>query len=93
VFAVVTAALSAAGAHALIDLALYASPFLVIAGLLLNGRFVGEQRLLARYARTAPRFRRSRSARWRRVAELAFTSALERAPRSLRGPPAELLTV
>ncbi len=77
----------ARGVPGALDVALYAAPFLVIATLLLSGRFIGEERILAAY-RAWPR-RRS-VARRARVPELQFDSALERAPRSLRGPPAVL---
>jgi hypothetical protein len=79
---------AAAGISGALDVALYAAPFLVIAALLLSGRFIGEERILAAY-RALPRSRRA-VARRPRLPELAFSSALERAPRSLRGPPAVL---
>jgi hypothetical protein len=68
------------------EMLLYAAPFVAIVGLLLSGRYVGEQRLLALY-RTPPRPRRRSVARRRPGHELPFTAALERAPWSLRGPP------
>lgn len=69
---------------------LYAAPFIAIIGLLLTGRYVGEERILAAY-RTAPRPRRRTSAQRRPSLELPFSAALERAPWSLRGPPAARL--
>ena len=71
-------------------MALYAAPFLAIVGLLLSGRYVAEERILAVY-RSQPRpRRRSAARRWPSIAELPFSAALERAPWSLRGPPARL---
>ena len=70
------------------QLALYAAPFLLLLGLLLSGRFIGEERILAAY-RSLPRARRV-AASWPRLQSLPLSSALERAPWSLRGPPAVL---
>jgi hypothetical protein len=78
----------AGGVSGALDVALYAAPFLVIAALLLSGRFIGEERILAAY-RSLPRARRA-VASWPRLPSLPLTSALERAPWSLRGPPAVL---
>ena len=79
-----------AGNASAIEMALYAAPFLAIVGLLLNGRYVAEERILAVY-RSQPRpRRRSATRRWASIAELPFSAALERAPWSLRGPPARL---
>ena len=79
-----------AGNASAIDMALYAAPFLAIVGLLLSGRYVAEERILAIY-RSQPRpRRRSATRRWPSIAELPFSVALERAPWSLRGPPARL---
>jgi hypothetical protein len=65
----------------------WAVPFLIVAALLLTGRFVGEQRILAaRLARLAPL--RAARTRWSSRHAAALVSLLERAPRSLRGPPA-----
>ena len=69
------------------EMALYAAPFVAIVGLLLSGRYVGEERILAAY-RTLPRPRRRSVSRRRPGHELPFSAALERAPWSLRGPPA-----
>ena len=77
-----------AGNASAMEMALYAAPFLAIVGLLLSGRYVAEERILAIYrAQPRPR-RRSTSQRWPRIAELPFSAGLERAPWSLRGPPA-----
>jgi hypothetical protein len=82
---------AAAGLAGAAEIALFSAPFLLIAALLLSGRYVGEDRILA-LRRTPPRVRRRPAQRWPAVAELPFSSALERAPWSLRGPPAARLT-
>jgi hypothetical protein len=64
----------------------WAVPLLVVASLLLTGRYVGEDRILAARA-TAPRVRAPK-VRWSRRHAAAVVSLLERAPRTLRGPPA-----
>jgi predicted membrane metal-binding protein len=69
-----------------VEMLLYAAPFLAVALLLLSGRYVGEDRILRIY-RALPRPRRRR-APWLGRPELPRYSALERAPGSLRGPPA-----
>jgi hypothetical protein len=69
------------------ELLLYGGPLLFISGLLLSGRFVGEERILARRAVPAPRPRAARQS-WTRLRERPLASLLERSPRLLRGPPA-----
>jgi hypothetical protein len=65
---------------------LYLAPFLLVAGLLLSGRYLGEERILARQlARSVPKLR---VGGWSALREQPLTSLLERTPRSLRGPPA-----
>ncbi len=65
----------------------WAVPLLIVASLLLTGRYVGEARIhAARGARTAPA--RSPRLLWPRRHEWPLVSLLERAPRSERGPPA-----
>ncbi|RKQ86738.1 hypothetical protein C8N24_4753 [Solirubrobacter pauli] len=77
-----------AGNASAMEMALYAAPFLAIVGLLASGRYVAEDRILAIYrSRPRPR-RRSASRRWPSIAELPFSAGVERAPWSLRGPPA-----
>jgi hypothetical protein len=79
-----------AGNASVIEMALYAAPFLVIVGLLLSGRYVAEERILAVY-RSQPKPRRRKVAkRWPSIAELPFSAGIERAPWSLRGPPARV---
>ena len=67
----------------------YAAPFLLIAALLLSGRYVGEERILALY-RALRRPQRRRAPHWPSLPELPLSAALERAPWSLRGPPAAI---
>ena len=70
------------------ELALYASPFLLLAALLLSGRFVGEETILRRrVAAPVPRVRRER-ARWLRRDALAPVLVPVHDPRVERGPPA-----
>ena len=69
------------------ELVLYGGPLLFITGMLLSGRFIGEERILARRATPAPRLRAERQS-WARLRELPFASLLERSSRLLRGPPA-----
>ena len=56
---VLAAAMGVTGAT---ELVLYGGPLLFIAGLLLSGRFIGEERILARRAAPAPRLRAERQA-------------------------------
>jgi hypothetical protein len=71
------------------ELALTFAPLLLIAGLLLSGRYLGEERILARRLRGAAVVSRRRiSARWRPSVERPLVSLLARSPRSERGPPA-----
>jgi len=70
------------------DMALYAAPFVAVVALLASGRYVGEERILAVY-RSQPRRRRSSaSRRWPAIPEQPFSAGIERAPWTLRGPPA-----
>ena len=69
------------------ELAFYAGPFLLVLGLLLSGRFIGEDAILARRApKPVARLRPARR-RWAAERERALASLLERSPRLLRGPP------
>lgn len=69
------------------ELVLYGGPALFITGLLLSGRFIGEERILARRAAPAPRFR-AEPQTWARLRERPLASLLERSPSLQRGPPA-----
>ncbi|MGH2968806.1 MAG: hypothetical protein ACRDK0_07040 [Solirubrobacteraceae bacterium] len=70
-----------------VDLVLYGGPVLLIVGFLVSGRYVGEERILARRPVVQTRRRAVRQS-WARLRERASTSLLERSPRLLRGPPA-----
>jgi hypothetical protein len=72
------------------ELVFYAGPFLLLIGLLLSGRFIGEDAILARHAAPAPQ-PRSLSRRWSPVRERPLASLLERSTRQLRGPPVQAL--
>ena len=87
--AAVTAVLALAqGLTGLAELALYASPFLLLAGLLLSGRFVGEDTILRRRA-AAPALRRRRERTgWPRLVAVAPSLVPVHDPRIERGPPA-----
>ena len=76
------------GATGSFELVLYGGPLLFLTGLLLSGRFIGEERILAR--RAVPAAPRPRAARqtWARLRERPLASLLERSPSLLRGPPA-----
>jgi hypothetical protein len=76
-----------AGLAGAAEVVLFAAPFLLIAALLLSGRFVGEERILS-LRQAPPRAPRRLAQRWPRLTDIPFSSALERAPWSLRGPPA-----
>jgi len=74
------------------SLVLYLTPLFLLVTLLLCGRYLGEERIVAHWAGPArPRARRVRP-RWAHVAELALASLLSRSPVRRRGPPA-LLTL
>jgi hypothetical protein len=79
------------GLTGVLDLALYAAPALMLLGLVVSGRFVGEERILARRRPAeVPRLRAALARRWPRDRARAFASLLERTPTLLRGPPAGL---
>jgi len=69
------------------ELVLYGGPLLFITGLLLSGRFIGEERILAR-RRVAPARQRAARLSWARLRERPFASLLERSAHFERGPPA-----
>src|SRR3954454_6508372 len=71
------------------QLVLHLTPLFLIGGLLLAGRYVGEERIVARWrAALAQRRPRPVRVRWQPRAERALATLLERSPRLLRGPPA-----
>jgi hypothetical protein len=67
------------------ELLFYAAPFLLMLSLLLAGRYIGEERILARRV-AKPRLRPAKR-RWTAARELPLASLLERSPRLDRGPP------
>jgi hypothetical protein len=72
------------------ELVFHLAPLILLVGLLLRGRFVGEERILRRCHRAAPAPPRRVPARWPRLTQIAFAGLLERSPVSRRGPPAPL---
>ena len=72
------------------EIALTFAPLLLIAGLLISGRYLGEERILARRVQQVAPRRRRFAARWRPAVERTLVSLLARSPRSERGPPAGL---
>jgi hypothetical protein len=72
------------------ELVFYGGPFLLLIGLLLSGRFIGERAILARRPQVLARLRPA-ARHWTRVLERPPASLLERSTRQLRGPPAALL--
>ena len=78
---------AAQGVTGVSQLALFAGPFLVLLGLLLSGRFIGEEAVLARRVRTAAPRPRPLRRRWAALPERPFASLLERGSRLERGPP------
>jgi hypothetical protein len=72
------------------ELVFYAGPFLLLIGLLLSGRFIGEDAILARRTSTPVRLRPLLK-RWSPVLERPLASLLRRSTRQLRGPPVSAL--
>ena len=70
-------------------LTLWLTPLFLLAALLLSGRYVGEEQLLAaRARRVAPTRPRRVAVAWPRLHELGLASLLERSTALLRGPSA-----
>ena len=89
---VFVAAVAVAGGE--ISVALYALPLLALAALLSNGRFVGEERILAfHHARRDRPLRRTAARRWGAARPARVPSLHARSPRSFRGPPAAIAAV
>jgi hypothetical protein len=89
-----TLATACAGAQALLgvpELVLYLTPVLLIGGLLVCGRFVGEERIVARWRRTVAAARRAPRSLPRPAPARPLVSVRARRPRLGRGPPAPLL--
>ena len=79
----------AQGMSGVSELALYLTPLFLIAGLLLSGRYIAEERIVRRWRATRPASRpRRERGRWPALATLPPLSRLDRRPRSQRGPPA-----
>lgn len=88
---VVVLALAALTAVGGVHLALHALPLVALTVLLLNGLFVGEERILAVHrARAALRRRPAPERRWQADRPSPVASLLARSPRTLRGPPVAL---
>jgi hypothetical protein len=83
-----TALMALQGLTGMQELVFYAGPFLLLIGLLLSGRFIGEEAILARRV-AAPARPRPASRRWSPVRERPLASLLERSTRQLRGPPVQ----
>ena len=81
------AAAALAATVGVVELLLFAAPFLVLVGLFSAGHFPGERTILAR-GKWTPARRRPPSRRWRPGVERALSSQLERTSHRLRGPPA-----
>jgi hypothetical protein len=72
------------------ELVFYGGPILLLFGLLLSGRFIGEDAILARRRKTPVRLR-PLARHWSPVLERPLVSLLERSTRQLRGPPVAAL--
>jgi hypothetical protein len=70
------------------DLALYFAPVFVVAGLVLSGRFVGEERIVARRVPAPAPRRRAPHRLPRPAAARRLASLLARRAHLERGPPA-----
>ena len=72
------------------ELALYLTPLFLIAALLLSGRYLGEERIVARWRAAVAVLRRPRrrAVRWRPRAVAALRSQLLPGSFAVRGPPA-----
>jgi hypothetical protein len=74
------------------ELALYMTPAFLLTALLLSGRYVGEERIVARWraAVAIARRPRRRAARWRALPVRALRSQHLEGSFAVRGPPAVL---
>jgi hypothetical protein len=72
------------------ELALYMTPAFLLSALLLSGRYVGEEWIVARWRAAATRRPRRRAARWRLQAVRALRSQHLEGSFAVRGPPAAL---
>ena len=70
------------------ELALYLTPLFLIGALLLSGRFIGEERIVARWRGPVPARRPRRHAqRWRPQGVLVLRSVFAQGAFGVRGPP------
>jgi hypothetical protein len=69
------------------DLVLTLTPLFLIAALLLSGRYIAEERIVARW-RGSTRVPRRRAQRWRPQAALPLRSMIVHGSVGVRGPPA-----
>jgi hypothetical protein len=72
------------------EVVLYAGPLLLVFGFLVSGRYLGEERILARRLRTSAPGRARVVQRWARNRERPLVSLVARRATPLRGPPAAL---
>jgi hypothetical protein len=70
------------------DLALTLTPLFLIAALLLSGRYIGEERIVARWRAAGRPASRRRAQRWRPEAVLLLCRVLAPGSVGVRGPPA-----
>jgi hypothetical protein len=68
------------------DFALFVAPALILLSLLLSGRYVGAERIVARHRPAAGRRRVAQ--RWRLARARQLVSLLDRGAAASRGPPA-----
>jgi hypothetical protein len=77
------------GITGMTELALFLTPVFLVGALLLSGRFVAEDRIVARWRATVVRRRpRRRAARWRPRAATPLRTQLLQGSLDVRGPPA-----
>jgi hypothetical protein len=69
------------------DLALTLTPLFLLAALLLSGRYLGEERIVARWHATTRRPPRRRAQRWRPRPVLPLRSIVAPGSVGVRGPP------
>ena len=88
--ALAAACVAVQGVTGVSELALYLTPLFLIAALLLSGRYVGEERIVARWRAAVAVLRRPRrrGIRWRPRAVAKLRSQLLPGSFAVRGPPA-----
>jgi hypothetical protein len=70
------------------DLALAFTPLFLVAALLLSGRYIGEERIVARWRAALRPAPRRRAQRWRPRSVLPLRSVVAAGSVGVRGPPA-----